>query len=122
VSEEITVEQMASLPQNVVDGLIALERERNEWRGLYEHGLEDRNALLARIVTIEEQFGRAKNILQNIADADPEWSVPVKNFLDRVTSAETKAEHVHRWTSKKPDAFCEDCLAERYPTENPPDA
>lgn len=34
-------------------------------------------------------------------------------------TAETSAEHVHRWNGKHPDAFCEDCLAERYPTENP---
>jgi hypothetical protein len=37
--------------------------------------------------------------------------------------SETKGEpHVHRWNGKESDAFCEDCLAERYPTENPPDA
>ena len=35
-----------------------VREERDEWRGLYEHGLEDRNELLARIVRLEAAIGQ----------------------------------------------------------------
>lgn len=54
---------------------------------------------------------------------DPTAPTDPAKFIEWLHGPETKVEpHVHRWTSKKPDAFCEDCLAERYPIENPPDA
>jgi len=37
---------------------------------------------------LAERFERAKNILGNIADAEPGGRVAIRNFLDRVTQSD----------------------------------
>lgn len=57
----ITVDQMCALPQNVVDEFIALERERNTWKGNYQTLLDDAIQARYRIETLESALRHLRN-------------------------------------------------------------
>lgn len=47
------------------------------------------NGLEPRIAQVEDELARAKNILTNIAESDSNWTVPINNFLSKLTASET---------------------------------
>lgn len=62
--------------------------------------------------------GAEIHALRALADFDK----AIPHTLQSPFTLETPDEHVHMWSGTAPDAFCVGCHAERYPTENPPDA
>jgi hypothetical protein len=76
---------------------------------------------------VEEQRGDATIRRSSSETSDPSKRTgPYTGDYDDLagdrTTSETRDEHVHMWSGTAPDAFCVGCHAERYPTENPPDA
>jgi hypothetical protein len=64
--------------------------ELAEWRGLYEHGLEDRNSLLASIRTLEVELLHSRALVVH-------RSAVLDRVEGRVSALETLLQEVFAW-------------------------
>jgi hypothetical protein len=69
----------------------ALAAELVEWRGLYEHGLEDRNELLEAKKQLEAALRDLLPYAEHLAGENYQCEV-IKNARDLVTPSETKGD------------------------------